>query len=272
VVILPLGENSGHRFNLVDVDEQAVIADSQLDYPGCDGGWQFMASDSHGNLSPLVPRDIGQEWTTRYSYRVGANDEFCKLGRDFIHPGYRLQPTLAWTAPSNKLIDLRGEFGCLSPLAQGAAKVSVIVGGEVILTEALRHPEILRFNVKLHVLAGEVLTVRFAAESVIDHLSGIYYAWICEAGQPPDDRRERCVEKRINATVDAAWQDAYAAVATLGSVPDECIADAAHRGFDGHIDLPKFSRDSFFGDPSAPGNPSGFGRPRYFSASSGGNS
>lgn len=255
--------------NVFDVDENLVIADSQLDYPGRDGGWQFVAMDKNGDVSPLVARsDVGPEVTTYASYRVGSADAYCNLGRDFIHPGYEQFPALAWRATSSRLIILQGEIACVSHLSLNSALVTVSIGKKAIWSGNYRFPEILRFQLHLHAVKGDLLTVHVSAEEHIDHQFGCYYFWLVDSGTAPADRFDPCLNLRSETILDEAWRDLGTEMMRIAGVPAESASKLAYDGFDAVFELPKWPERGTSSDATSANDLRELGHPRFFSVPS----
>jgi hypothetical protein len=258
--------SSTSLFNGVDIDDSFIIADSQLDYPGREGGWQFMAVDKTGAITPLIGRkDVGSEWTTQDSYLVGADDEYCKLGRDFVHPGYLKFPALVWKAPSSRRVDLLGEFACIRSLPNEAARVTVLVKGVSVWTGAYRFPEILRFRLCLSLDRGDVLSVYVSAEKVIDHQAALYYCWLADAGPILDERLPSKSSEVSQTAVDSEWRHVYDVVGSVLDLPADQAVAHAHKGFDGDVPLPKWPDPWRSANPSAVREFDQLGQPRFFS-------
>lgn len=259
--------DSGQQPSLVDLDEGALIADSQLDYPGREGGWQYVAIDTMGELSPLVRRsDVGAEFTTHESYRVGSADHYCKLGRDFIHPGYEQFPALAWEAIGSRRVILCGEIACVNALSVNPARVIVSISSKPIWSATYRFPEILRFRLHLHVVKDDLLTFQVRAERYIDQQFGCYYCWLVDDGAAEDERRDPSIASRSETVLDDAWRDFGSKIASVAELPAKSAMQLAYGGFDAVFELPKWPERWTSARSTGREEPREFGNPRFFSA------
>jgi hypothetical protein len=159
------------------------LADSQFDYPGRPDGWQYHALDAENRFARFEPLPGSRDTATPLAF-LGCDDPDARIGRDFVHPGYRRRPCLQWHAREAGTYRIEGEVGLVRSDARGNFRVRVIVDDIEVLTQTLSFPQVLTCEIDAAVRQGGFVRVLFHS---VEHITGndaLFYLRIRPADLP----------------------------------------------------------------------------------------
>lgn len=252
------------ELQLVDVADDAILADSQLDYPASGRGWRFGATNKDNSVAELVPRPVDPALTTRNLFRIGSNDPYCRLGRDNFHPGYEQTPTLSWTADRDRHVVLSIEAAVIGAGAKSRARASALLDGVTLWTDSFLFPEVLRGRLAFNARAGQTVHIRLGADRFIDHLTGIYYCWLVEDGDFRPGLSNPVTSVTSAATLDPSWASLYSRIAATSGCAATEAKDVAHHLFDHRYDQSAAIDRLYIEAYGGPAKASGLGTSRFF--------
>ena len=158
------------------------LADSQFDYPGQPQGWQYYALDAQNDFARFEPVEASQSTATPLAF-LGCDDPDARVGRDFVHAGYKRRPCLQWHAPDSGTYRIDGEVALLRSSARGNFRVRVIVDDVEILTQTLAYPQVLTCEIDAAVRRGGFVRVLFESVEHIDGNEALFYLRVRRAAQ-----------------------------------------------------------------------------------------
>jgi hypothetical protein len=154
------------------------IADSQFDYPGSGTGWRYLTlskTNEFGEWREVVSlADSG----TPLAYLECADDPHCRIGRDYVHPGYERRPCLQWHAPNDSggLYVVEAEVAQIRSAAAAPLLVTVEADDSRLHEARIGYPATHRFRIVTQVAPNGFVRILFAANGVIDHGASLFYA------------------------------------------------------------------------------------------------
>lgn len=161
------------------------LADSQFDFPGNKGGWQYSCLNAENKFGTWKFSSESEKTATPRAFLVNEDPD-CIIGRDFVQPGYINRPVMEWhTQIAGKYL-IEGELSLVRSVSHGKFTIRIYVDDVCRLDEILDYPEILEFSIPISIgEAGGFVRIVFGAAQYIDNNYCLYYA--CIRGMDSDE-------------------------------------------------------------------------------------
>ncbi len=213
------------------VSETEYLADSLFDYPlSEDGGWQYATLDQNNIFGEFKPRDASRDTATPMAFLVG-DEENCLLGRDVVHPGYRLRPCLEWKPKVGGTFLLEAEISPIISTCAGSIFVSVYVDDVRMVSGTINYPQCMTIALPVEVRDQGFIRIVFACLGTIDQNFCLYFARVSALSERASPAVIENQPDCVKVDMDRSWVTLYRALkeSLPGPVPGDDLVDLARK-------------------------------------------